>query len=179
MDNSITIEPFQPDDLAAVVTFVAAIQEIERILVPELKTGAEIGEEYTQRIMRNVAARAGIMLMAKRDGHAIGFACAWSDSDDDPLLRDDAQAHALVSDIYVDDAHRRTGIARRLLAAVEACMLDKGCRRLCICAKAANLAAVRCYEASGFRPYEVIFWKPIAPSPSPPTHTTTTEAIAP
>jgi GNAT superfamily N-acetyltransferase len=178
MDNSITIEPFQPDDLATVVAFVAAIQEIERVLVPELKTGAEIADEYTQRIMGNVAAHDGVMLMAKRDGRTIGFACAWPDGDDDPLLRDDAHAHALVSDIYVDDDHRRTGIARRLLAAVEARMLEKGCRRLCICAKAANLAAVRCYEASGFRPYEVIFWKPIAPSQEQSAHSTA-EAIAP
>ena len=156
------IEPFQPADLPVVAAFVEAIQEHERLGVPELKPGSEIGLGYAEMLVRTVAARNGIIVLAKVGERAIGFACAWIDEDDDPLLREDARSHAFVSDIFVDAEWRRKGVGRLLLEAMESEMHERGCRRIRICAKAANLAALKCYEAAGYRPYEVTLCKSIA-----------------
>jgi ribosomal protein S18 acetylase RimI-like enzyme len=153
------IEPFQPTDLPRIVAFVAAVQEHERSSVPDLRPGAEIGAEYADIIVRNAAEKDGVILLAKAAGKAVGFACAWIDVDRDPLVREATRVHAYVSDIYVVDDWRRRGVARRLLAAVEANMLQRGCRRLRIAAKATNVAAVACYGAAGYRPYELTFFK--------------------
>jgi hypothetical protein len=56
----ITIDPFHKSDLAIVIQYVEAIQEFERIHVPELKSGREIGLDYAsmliQRALNEMAA---------------------------------------------------------------------------------------------------------------------------
>jgi ribosomal protein S18 acetylase RimI-like enzyme len=41
-------------------------------------------------------------------------------------------------------------------------MRERGCRRIRVCSKAANVEALKCYEAAGYQPYEVIFSKALA-----------------
>ena len=43
-------------------------------------------------------------------------------------------------------------------------MLKRGCRRVRVRSKAANLAVSRCYQAAGYRPYEIAFDKVIGES---------------
>jgi ribosomal protein S18 acetylase RimI-like enzyme len=74
---------------------------------------------------------------------------------------EDARRHAYVSDIFVGEAWRRRGVGRTLLTAIEAEMRRRGCRRIRICSKAANLAAVSCHQSAGYRPYEIIYAKAI------------------
>ena len=161
MPSPVEIDPFRPSDLPWIVSFVEAIQEHERAGVPELKPGSEIGSAYAERLVRTVAARNGVILVARAGTEQLGFTCAWLEHDDDPLLREDARSHAYVSDIFVVEAARRQGVAGRLLAAVEAEMRARGCRRIRINAKAGNTAGLRFYEALGYRPYEVTFTKAI------------------
>jgi len=155
----ITIDPFQQSDLAIVIQYVEAIQEFERIHVPELKLGPEIGSGYASMLIQRVAERNGCMLMARTETRTVGFGCAWVQSDYDMLLRDDARTHAYVSDIFVEDAWRRRGIALRILSALEMEMHSRGCRRIRICSKATNHVALGCYNAAGYRAYEITFTK--------------------
>jgi ribosomal protein S18 acetylase RimI-like enzyme len=157
----IRIEAFQPSDFAAVVGFVESIQEHERDKIADLKPGAEIGKQYAETLMRLVAERNGCMFMARADARAIGFACAWIERDDDPLVRDDASVHAYISDIFVDRDWRRQGVASLLMDELEALMRSRGCSRIRVCSKAANQLAVACYTARGYRPYEIVFAKRI------------------
>lgn len=165
----IRIERFDPADLPAVTEFVAAIQEHERAVAPDLKPGDEIGPGYAEMLLRAVADRNGLILLAREREGAVGFVCAWIDADDDPLLRDDARAHAYVSDLYVRDEWRRNGVGRMLLHAIEAAMRERGCRRIRICSKAGNLAALQCYAALGYEPYEVILSKTVEPGRREPS----------
>jgi ribosomal protein S18 acetylase RimI-like enzyme len=155
----VRIEAFQPADFAAIVGFVEAIQEHERIHVPDLKSGWEIGTPYAELLLLSVAERNGCMLIARAETRTIGFACAWVEEDEDLLVCDAARAHAYISDIFVDHDWRRRGVASLLLDAVETAMRERGCSRIRVCSKAANRLAVACYEMRGYRPYEIIFSK--------------------
>ena len=157
----IRIEPYQPADLPAVRAFVEAIQEHERARVPELKPGREICTSYAAMLLDQVAGRNGAILMARTGAQTIGFVCAWLAQDADPLLSDAARAHAYVSDLFVLESHRRQGVARLLLTRIEQEMRRRGCQRIRIVSKASNLIALACYEAAGYRPYEVILSKPL------------------
>jgi hypothetical protein len=108
----IRIEAFQPSDFAAVVAFVEAIQEHERKQVSELKPGPEIGKQYAEMLIRAVAERNGCMIMARADTGAVGFACAWIEQDDDPLIRDDARIHAYVSSLSIKIGAGRASLHR-------------------------------------------------------------------
>ena len=55
-----------------------------------------------------------------------------------------------VRDLFVLPTHRRTGIARALLAAVRATALDSGAIRLVLQTEQDNEAAMRLYEDSGY-----------------------------
>lgn len=157
----VRIESFEPRDAAAIETFVAAIQEHERLTVTGLKPGAEIAQSYASLLLRNVAERNGVILMARAADRTVGFVCAWIDHDDDPLVCEDARQHAYISDIFVIENRRRTGVARSLLQAVEQAMQRRGCRRVRICSKATHVEALACYETAGFRPYGIVLSKPI------------------
>jgi len=62
--NEIRIEPYRPQHFAAVVAFVEALQDYERADIPELKPGTEIGQSYTDLLLRTVAAQR-----CDADGH--------------------------------------------------------------------------------------------------------------
>jgi GNAT superfamily N-acetyltransferase len=158
------IEPYRASDLPAVIAFVEAVQEYEREQVPALKAGADIGPSYAEHILNRVRNRNGLILLAKSDEKPIGLICAWIDEDDDMLLCDDMRRHAYVSDVFVVDDWRREGVGGTLLAAIESYMRQRGCLRMRVCSKAANATALKFYEAAGYRPYEVIFAKPIVPA---------------
>jgi ribosomal protein S18 acetylase RimI-like enzyme len=158
----VQIVPYQPTDRDTLIAFVEAIQEHERIDVPGLKPGPHIGASYAELLLLRVGERNGCMLLAQEEGRAIGFACAWMDEDDDPLLEDGVREHAYISDVYVEEASRRMGIASALLIAIEEQMRDRGCQRIRICTKAANTVAVQCYRTSGYIPYEIIFSKELS-----------------
>jgi hypothetical protein len=89
----IAIDPFRPSDLATVIQYVEAIQEFERIHVPELKLGHEIGPDYASMLIRRVAERNGCMLMARAETRTVGFGCAWIQSDYDMLAKTPAHMH--------------------------------------------------------------------------------------
>ena len=161
----IRIEAFQPSDFRSVVAFVEAIQEHEREQVPDLRPGPEIGTQYAEMLMRTTVERNGCMVMARTGAGTVGFACAWIEKDDDPLLRDDARTHAYVSDLFVDQNWRRQGIASRLMDEIEATMQSRGCSRIRVCAKAANQLAIACYTVRGYQPYEIIFAKRLDDGP--------------
>jgi ribosomal protein S18 acetylase RimI-like enzyme len=140
------ILPFESGDLHAIVAFVEAIQEHERMSILDLKPGADIGRSYAETLVRTVAERSGLIVIAKADGQPVGFACAWIDEDDDPLVREEVRRHAYVSDIFVDPGWRRRGLGRMLLDAIEGVMRRRGCQRIRICSKAANREAVSFYR---------------------------------
>jgi ribosomal protein S18 acetylase RimI-like enzyme len=160
----ITLEPYRDADRPTLEAFMAGIQETERAFVPALKTGAEIAAIYTDHVLGRVAARDGMILIARGEGNVIGAICAWITEDDDMLLREGARRHAYVSDLFIVEGWRRRGVARRLLEAVEAEMIRRGCREIRIDAKASNRDAVATYHAAGFVPYVISFAKPLAPS---------------
>ncbi len=162
----IRIEPGRDADRAILVAFAEAIQDHERDTNPKLYPGAVIARAYTAWMTSEVKANGGIILIARDDGHEVGFVCAWPAVDDDQLVRPEARAHAYVSDLYVAPDYRRQGLATSLLEAVESEMAERGCTRIRICAKASNRAALGCYSAFGFLPYEVILEKPISPARS-------------
>jgi ribosomal protein S18 acetylase RimI-like enzyme len=158
----IAIDSFRDSDLQAIIGFVQAIQEHERVLESDLKPGVEIGAAYAQMLIQTAAGQEGSILVARAAGRAVGFVCAWIEQDPDPLIREECRPHAYVSDIFVETHWRRQGVGRLLMNAVEKDMAARGCRRIRVCSKASNAQAIEYYGAAGFKARELIFSKDLA-----------------
>ena len=94
-------------------------------------------------------AGGGLNLMARSaDGRPVGFAEA--------SLRHDyvngtvTSPVAFLEGIYVEPDHRGTGVARRLVAAIETWARQSGCSELASDAAISNVASQQMHEALGF-----------------------------
>ncbi|MBX3097534.1 MAG: ribosomal protein S18-alanine N-acetyltransferase [Fimbriimonadaceae bacterium] len=82
----------------------------------------------------------GVFLVAIGDGVVVGFAGAW-------LVLDEAH----VTNVAVDPARRRQGIARKLIRELLERVKSDGATCATLEVRAGNEPAVRLYEAFGFR----------------------------
>lgn len=67
MAAAIRITPYRDADRPALLAFVAGIQDYERALAPQLKTGAEIAEDHADRVLSRVSEGSGVLLMAREE----------------------------------------------------------------------------------------------------------------
>jgi|SRR5579884_3020181 len=83
--------------------------------------------------------------LGELDGRPVGFACLRLV----PHLQGD-EPYAELTDIYVDAAARRRGVARALIAEVEAAARAAGAREVVIITGFDNAGAQAAYRASGY-----------------------------
>lgn len=162
----IEITEWRQEDLVAIRSFIEQLQEHERSLVPMLKPGCEISADYLQKLLSQIEACNGLMLVARTANSSnlcnpVGFICAWMTQDDDELLKDEARAYAYISDIFVAPAYRQNGIASQLLTKVEELLINRGAKQIRLCSKSANSHALQCYDRNGYSAYETILTKQI------------------
>jgi ribosomal protein S18 acetylase RimI-like enzyme len=84
-----------------------------------------------------------IVLVLDEDGRPVGMAGAFLEADD--------VDEAVVFGVWVDPRHRGSGLAARLMAAVEAWAARRGLARLTLWVTESNEPARRLYERLGYR----------------------------
>lgn len=100
------------------------------------------------------------------NGHIAGFACLRLL----PLLQGD-EPYAELTDLYVDAPFRRRGVARALIAHVDAVTREAGAREILLTTDFANAAAQAAYRAAGYADYALTMRKSFPDSPWPgPSH---------
>lgn len=103
--------------------------------------------------------RAETPLIATRACRAIGFAALRIV----PALFY-AAPYAELTELYVDPAYRRQGIASRLIALAERLARDRGARTLTILTGADNHSARALYRALGYQPGDIALTKTLVPA---------------
>jgi ribosomal protein S18 acetylase RimI-like enzyme len=89
-----------------------------------------------------------IILVADKDGAAIGYTYAGVEGNDYMALRGPA---GVVYDIIVDPVHRRQGIGRMLLDATIDALKAKGSPRVVLSTAERNTSAQHLFDTAGFR----------------------------
>jgi ribosomal-protein-alanine N-acetyltransferase len=92
-----------------------------------------------------VASGSRIYLVARLGREVVGYAGAWIVPDPDG-----DQAH--VTNVVVAAAHRRRGVATRLLVALARAAIDRGCVAWTLEVRAGSVGAQELYRAFGFAP---------------------------
>ena len=157
------IRPYRETDRAAVIAAEIDLQEYERTLHDTRLPGAPVMEAYLDRLLRDVAAQSGAILIAEDDGCFLGLVACVVARDDTVQETADSNVYGYITDIYVLPDRRGSGLAQALLEAAETHLAPTGVSRVRINALAANARARRAYEKHGFEPYEVMYEKRLAP----------------
>lgn len=135
-----------------------ALQDHEHAIDARAPAGAAIADEYLAWMFDRCARYRGEVWIAEAGGRPIGFATLLLEvprSDpDDPL-----PVHALLSELAVDEAWRRRGIGRCLLAKAEERVRDAGAAELRIGVFGANHDARRFYARAGYEELHVLLRK--------------------
>lgn len=140
----------------------AAWARMRQALWPELGD-----DENRADVARILAARERFVVFVAVDEHAGAVAFAEASVRTDYVNGCDTSPVAFLEGIYVDEAHRRQGIARALVAAVASWGRERGCREFASDALIDNAESHAMHRALGFDETErvVYFRKRIETQP--------------
>ena len=155
----VVIRPYRETDRAAVIAAEIDMQEYERTLHDTRLPGAGVMDAYLDRLLQEVAAQSGALLVAEENSRLVGLVACTVVEDDAVQETADSNVHGYVNDIYVVPERRGSGLAQALLRAAEDHLASTGITRVRINVLAANAMARRAYEKHGFEPYEVMYEK--------------------
>lgn len=161
MAPGISIRDMRAADRSVLVRFMAALNDKEVALSPDRAPGHEMAEGHVAFLLKEVDRRGGFTLIAEVDEKAAAFLLAYVNSVDegDIHLLEPFRRAGEVSDIFVDPAYRRLGLARALIEEAERRFRSMGLVRMEIRFLESNEAAENTYRAAGFGEHERIFTK--------------------
>jgi [ribosomal protein S18]-alanine N-acetyltransferase len=106
---------------------------------------------FDRSSMREFAGdKDAVTLIAEDRGELIGFVIAH-------VKRVETRCQAYIVTVDVAPDWRRKGLAKELLAEVEACALAEGARRIHLHVFTGNDAAIRFYERLGFKGIRIVY----------------------
>ena len=138
---TITVRPATPDDATALARLLDLFDSMGA-------TSEQVAARM--RACQNVLTT----FLGEMDGQPVGFACLRLV----PHLQGD-EAYAELTDIYVDAPFRRQGVARALIAQVEAAARAAGAREVVLITGFDNEDAQAAYRASGYAKWALAMQK--------------------
>ena len=149
-------------DRPALDRFMAGLQEVEAAMEPDRSPPSEM-PAHVGALLARIETQHGFALIAEIGGAPAGMLIAHRDASFGTIVPEDRRACGLVSDLYVDPAHRRRGVAHALLEEAEARFVAQGLRRMTIAAVWENAAARALYARWG-RPALAEYVRDIGPA---------------
>ena len=131
--------------------FLRELQDAELAICASRRPGHEVD----RWCYRELQAEGVQVLLALEGTRPIGFIAGKLGVVEDELQTAAWRAHGHISDLYVEPAHRGSGVARTLLQAMIERLQAMGARRVRIAALYANEAAIRTYRRLGFQPFSI------------------------
>lgn len=155
--------PYQPADYDWVFRCEVALQEHERVLSETRLPGLPHTHAYLEMLFDILARQHGLMLIAEHAGLPIGLVAGHVVDEPWPMETPDSTRYAYISDIFIVPEQRGTGLAAQLIDQMAAhfTRIGLGLTRLRINALADNGVACNAYAKSGFKPFEVMYERPL------------------
>src|SRR5688572_24312679 len=147
---TITVRPARPADVPALGRMGAALARLHhefdraRFMLPD-----DVESGYAWWLGRELKSKEAVVLVAERDGEAVGYAYGRLEGRDWNALLD---ACGCLHDLWVDEVARRAGAGEALVEAVARRLGELGAPRVVLSTAAKNEAAQRLFARLGFRP---------------------------
>ncbi|MBR2544348.1 GNAT family N-acetyltransferase [Candidatus Saccharibacteria bacterium] len=149
---NISIRHAEASDLETVQKFGSELLNYERkAFDSSLDENWAFSDEAKKKYL--AAINEKYVIIAEKDGHAIGFLIGSIISPKAGDARPIKQG--FLQNIYVDEAERKTGIGNELLEDFKKYCIEEGVSRLNVSVLAKNEVAVSFYQKSGFKPRSI------------------------
>jgi GNAT superfamily N-acetyltransferase len=144
-----------PQDEAAILAFIRALQEYESGFEPDRRTDPAFAAEHWHVVQKRHAESGGIFLIAEEVDVPVGWAFA-HDAPGPVFVIEAERRHGSIAELFVTPKARGRGHGRTLIQACEAWGRGRGYKLLTIGVLAKNARAIRAYEGAGYDPYTVV-----------------------
>ena len=141
-----------PADKPAILRFIQGLQDFERAIEADRRTDAKVAEEFYDEITDRVQKRNGQILIAELEGRAVGWAVVYAEENEIYVLAEERN-NAYISELFVREERRGTGVGRALITACENWARAKGITVMMIGVLSGNTHADALYRRAGFVPY--------------------------
>ncbi|HEY1709143.1 MAG TPA: GNAT family N-acetyltransferase [Rhizomicrobium sp.] len=141
-----------PRDKPAVLSFIDGLQRFEQAVELDRRVDSTVADEFFADITARVAAKGGAMLVAERDGTALGWAVVYHEQNDVYVLPEERE-FAYISELYVLEAARGQGVGKQLIAACEAWARKHQLGVIMIGVLPGNVRADAIYRNAGYSTY--------------------------
>lgn len=147
------------DDRGTLVQFMQELNSVEFAFQPDRDLSIEAADDHLAYLEAGMASSEGFATAAERGGKLVGFLMAVLDSEDGSYVLPEARTFGYITDIFVTQQARGSGVGQALLRDAEARFRAKGLARARITTLAANKVALMRYEGAGYCPLEVTLVK--------------------
>jgi GNAT superfamily N-acetyltransferase len=142
-------------DLPHFLEFILGSQHFEHAFEPNRRLDPRVADEHLVVLLSDVAKGNGVILVAEGEGGAVlGWGVAYEREEPVFVVREQ-RLHGYISELFVVEAARGTGIGRALIAACEDWARARDLPVMMIGVLAGNTRARRIYQQSDFRPYAI------------------------
>jgi GNAT superfamily N-acetyltransferase len=142
-----------PDDKPAILDFIMALQRFEHAVEPDRRTDAEVAPAFFDVLMRRIEEKNGRSFIAEAaTGKPLGWAAA-HESENEIYVAEEERRFGWISELYVTEEARKSGVGRALIQACEHWARERGLKLIMIGALAGNARAFEVYRAAGYAPY--------------------------
>jgi GNAT superfamily N-acetyltransferase len=140
-------------DRDAMLGFIMDSQHFEYAFEPNRRLDPPVAAEYLKDLEGDVARHGGRFLIAETDdGEPLGWAVV-HEQDDPTFVIAEERRNVYISELYVEERARGTGIGRALIDACEAWAKERGILVMQIGVLALNTRADKIYRQAGYAPY--------------------------
>jgi ribosomal protein S18 acetylase RimI-like enzyme len=150
MIPSVIVRPAEPADVEAIGRLGALLVEEHHQFDPQrfIAPMPNLVQRYGQFLIAQAERHDMFVLVAERDGAAVGYAYAGVEGNDYMALRGPAGA---LYDLVVDPGHRRQGVGTALMQAALAELTSRGAPRVVLFTADKNHGAQAMFAGAGFR----------------------------
>ncbi len=160
MADAISIRQAEDRDRAALEQCFCALQAVERAIEPNRADPQSISRQYIDQLAADCQTYRGAIFVAEAGGEVVGFVGVLARRVSHDLCERDRE-YAYVTDLFVAEPFRRTGVGGRLMRAAEDFARNEGARRIQVAVLAANAGAHRLYLQLGYVDNAVVLQKEV------------------
>ncbi len=148
----------EPEHAGEIARLNNAVQQLHAEHYPDVFKFPTDPMEMETFFRDKIQADDSFVLMARISGNAVGYVWGQIQRKEENLFKH-AQERIYICQLSVDLAHRRKGVGRELIRAVEHLAKEKGIHRIALDSWVFNDQAHRFFEALGFSTFNIIMSK--------------------